>query len=84
MTPSPDKKIEQFLMYINPDDRDMARDALEALLASYRASVIEVERKEIGKAIRKLIENRGNETEIACNDLLNYSEFLQKALSQKN
>ena len=27
-----DKKIESFLMYINPDDRDMARGALQELL----------------------------------------------------
>ena len=44
--------------------------------------ILEKERKQIGEAIKRLILNAGNESEIACNDLLNYSDILKKPLSK--
>jgi len=34
-------------------------------------------REEIGKAIEQIIVEAGNEAHIACNDLLNYAEYLK-------
>ena len=45
--------------------------------------ILEKERKQIGKAIKRLILNAGNDSEIACNDLLNYSDILKKPLSKE-
>ena len=66
--------IESFLMYINPDDRDMARGALEVLIKSEREEAVlkgernriimtlrEEEREKVVKEVRSALDGRQHE-----------------------
>jgi len=60
------------------------RILIRTLLSTQAKASQERERKSIGEAIERLIRNAGDESEVACNDLLSYADLLKQPLHSQD
>jgi len=65
-------------VWANPDDRQYLMNELLSFISKVRKQEKKDTEKTIGKTIRKIIEDKGDNSEIVCNDLLNYADWLIK------